>query len=320
MSGATGLVTHAWSTRHDTGPGHPERAARVEAVLERLLASGLAAECATSEARECELEDLALVHDSAYILSVERLVRSGARVLDEGDTRCSADSFTAALASAGGAIEAVARVQRGAWRNAFVAARPPGHHAERAHAMGFCLFNNAAVAAAHLVARLGVERVAIVDWDVHHGNGTQDLFERDGRVFYASLHQWPLYPGTGRRNERGFGPGEDTTLNLPQPSGAGDAEWLGAFEQELLPALDDYAPQFVIVSAGFDAHVDDPLAQTRLSTAAFATMTRRLVEWTAAHCDGRLVSLLEGGYDLAALADSAEAHVRELVSARRPAS
>jgi acetoin utilization deacetylase AcuC-like enzyme len=181
--------------------------------------------------------------------------------------------------------------------------------------MGFCLFNNAAVAAAHLVERLGLERVAIVDWDVHHGNGTQHIFERDPRVFYASLHQWPLYPGTGARTERGVGAGAGTTLNLPQRVGAGDREWLGAFEDALLPALDDYRPQFVIISAGFDAHVADPLAQTRLSTEAFATMTRGLVEWSRAHCGGKLVSLLEGGYDLRALADSAEAHVAELVRA-----
>lgn len=312
---ATGLVTHAFSARHDTGPGHPERAARVAAVVERLRMSGLWDETEAFEASECELEDLALVHDSGYVCAVESAVRSGSRVLDEGDTRVSAGSFQAALATAGGAIEAVTRVQRGLWRNAFVAARPPGHHAERTHAMGFCLFNNAAIAAAHLVERLGLERIAIVDWDVHHGNGTQHLFERDPRVFYASLHQWPLYPGTGAASERGLGAGEGTTLNLPQRPGAGDREWLGAFESELLPALERFHPQFVIVSAGFDAHQRDPLAQTRLSTDAYATMTRRLGEWTRTHCSGKLVSLLEGGYDLEALADSAEAHVGELVRA-----
>ncbi len=312
---ATGLVTHAFSARHDTGAGHPERAARVEAVLERLRSAGLSAEMSALEARLATLADLALVHDEHYVRSVERAIESGRRILDEGDTRVSADSWNAALATVGGAIDAVSRVQRGEWKNAFVAARPPGHHAERAETMGFCVFNNAAVAAAHLVERAGLERVAILDWDVHHGNGTQHIFERDPRVYYASLHQWPLYPGTGARTERGSGAGEGTTLNLPQDPGAGDREWLTAFEDELLPALDDYRPQFVIVSAGFDAHVDDPLANTRLSTAAFATMTRRLVEWTRAHCDGKLVSLLEGGYDLEALAASVEAHVGELLEA-----
>jgi acetoin utilization deacetylase AcuC-like enzyme len=311
---STGLVTHAFSARHDTGVGHPERAARVESVLERLRSCGLAADVEAFEAQACRIEDLVLVHDERYVRGVERAIEAGARVLDEGDTRVSADSFSAALRTAGGALEAVKRVQAGVWKNAFVAARPPGHHAERAEAMGFCVFNNAAVAAAHLVEHMGLERVAILDWDVHHGNGTQHIFERDPRVFYASLHQWPLYPGTGARTERGSGAGDGTTLNLPQSVGAGDREWLGAFDDELLPAFDDFKPQFVIVSAGFDAHVDDPLAETRLSTAAFATMTRRLVEWTRAHCDGKLVSVLEGGYDLKALADSVEAHVGELVA------
>ncbi|MDZ4772991.1 MAG: histone deacetylase [Planctomycetota bacterium] len=310
---STGLVTHAFATRHDTGSGHPERAARVESVLERLRDSGLTAEMQALEGPLCTLADLVLVHDEKYIDTARRAIESGARVLDEGDTRVSADSWRAACATVGGAIAAVSRVQRGEWRNAFVAARPPGHHAERAEAMGFCVFNNAAVAAAHLVERMGVERVAILDWDVHHGNGTQHIFERDPRVFYASLHQWPLYPGTGAHTERGIGDGLGTTLNLPQRVGAGDREWLGAFDDVLLPAFDDFRPQFVIISAGFDAHADDPLAQTELSTAAFATMTRRLVEWTKTHCDGRLVSLLEGGYDLDALADSVEAHVGELV-------
>jgi acetoin utilization deacetylase AcuC-like enzyme len=206
-------------------------------------------------------------------------------------------------------------VWKGTWSSAFVAARPPGHHAERDSAMGFCVFNNVAVAAAHLVEVLGAERVAIVDWDVHHGNGTQHLFERDPRVFYASLHQWPLYPGTGARSERGIGEGEGRTLNLPQPPHAGDAQWLGAFERELLPALEDFDPSIVLVSAGFDAHRDDPLAQTELTTSAFATMTERLLELARSRCKGRLVSLLEGGYDLGALSDSVEAHVAALVRA-----
>ncbi|MBL8857774.1 MAG: histone deacetylase [Planctomycetes bacterium] len=310
---ATGLASHAFSARHDTGVGHPERAARVDAVLARLCESGLSDEVVEVTAPQCSVDDLALVHDAHYVQSVERAITAGARVLDEGDTRVSADSWRAALSTAGGAIDSVARVMRGEWSNAFVVARPPGHHAERAEAMGFCLFNNAALAAAHLVERHGLARVAIIDWDVHHGNGTQHIFERDPRVLYASLHQYPLYPGTGARSERGLGAGVGTTLNLPQAPGAGDAQWLRAFEDELLPALDDYAPEFVIISAGFDAHRDDPLAQTKLTTDAFARMTRRLVEWSDAHCAGRLVSLLEGGYDLGALADSAEAHVAALL-------
>jgi len=312
---ATGFVTHTLSLRHDTGVGHPERPERIESVIGRLRACGAWSELARLEANECSTGALARVHDAAYVERVRADVSRGARVLDEGDTRVSADSWRAALGSAGGALDAVTRVWRGEWRNAFVATRPPGHHAEHAEAMGFCVFNNVAVAAAHLIEELGVERVAIVDWDVHHGNGTQHLFERDPRVFYASLHQWPLYPGTGLANERGIGPGEGTTLNLPQPPRAGDREWLGAFERELLPRLESFDPRFVLISAGFDAHVDDPLAQTCLSTAAYATMTRHLADLARARCGGRLVSLLEGGYDLDALAECAEAHVGELLRA-----
>jgi acetoin utilization deacetylase AcuC-like enzyme len=311
----TGIVTQKDPARHDTGPGHPERAERVTAVVERLLASGLMQSALRETASECAIADLERVHSDRHVRAMQSAIASGARVLDEGDTRASAGSWRAALESAGGAVLAAEKVWKGEWSNAFVAARPPGHHAERDTAMGFCVFNNVAVAAAHLVEVLGAERVAIVDWDVHHGNGTQHLFERDPRVFYASLHQWPLYPGTGARGERGIGEGEGTTLNLPQPPHAGDAQWLGAFERELLPALEQFDPKIVLVSAGFDAHRDDPLAQTELTTGAFATMTERLIELARSRCDGRLVSLLEGGYDLRALADSVEAHVAALVRA-----
>lgn len=315
----TGFVTHPSSARHDTGVGHPERAARTAAIEERLRASGLVAHVDALTAREAEPGELARVHDPAHVERVQAAIARGRRVLDEGDTRVSADSWRAALASAGGALDAVERVWSGRWSNAFVATRPPGHHAERDAAMGFCVFNNVAVAAAHLVETLRVERVAIVDWDVHHGNGTQHAFEHDPRVFYASLHQWPLYPGTGLASERGVGAGLGTTLNLPQPPGAGDAEWIAAFEGHLLPALRAFAPRFVLVSAGFDAHVDDPLAATRLTTPTYARFTRDLLALAREHAGGRLVSLLEGGYDLDALADCAEAHVATLVDGARAA-
>jgi acetoin utilization deacetylase AcuC-like enzyme len=229
----------------------------------------------------------------------------------DGDTTLSAASFEAALASVEGAREAVRRVADGRWTNAFVLARPPGHHAERAQALGFCLFNNAAVAARE-AQQAGLARVAILDWDVHHGNGTQHLFEEDSTVFYASLHQWPLYPGTGRRGERGRGAGEGTTLNVPMEVGSGDREWLGALEELVLPALEAFAPDVLLVSAGFDAHADDPLAGCRVTTDGFARMTALARGLADARCEGRLVSLLEGGYDLAALAASVEAHVAGL--------
>ncbi len=308
----TGFVWHADCARHDTGPGHPESPERLRAVVERLESSGLASEVVSAEARPIALEQLRLVHDARYVAQVERAIASGARILDDGDTRVSAGSWRAALLAAGGTLDAVDGVMARTWSNAFVAARPPGHHAERAAAMGFCAFNNVALAAAHLRQNHGLARVAIVDWDVHHGNGTQHAFESDPSVYFASLHQWPLYPGTGLAAERGIGAGQGTTRNCPLPPGAGDREWLRAFEDVVLPELDAFGPEFVLVSAGFDAHADDPLAQTELSTDAYARMARHLVELTRKHCGGRLVLVLEGGYHLGALADSVEAATGEL--------
>jgi acetoin utilization deacetylase AcuC-like enzyme len=215
-------------------------------------------------------------------------------------------------------LEACERVLNGEWRNAFCAVRPPGHHAEQDAAMGFCLFNNVAVAAAALRQRHGLARVAILDWDVHHGNGTQHFFERDPSVFYASLHQWPLYPGTGAADERGLGAGEGATRNCPLPGGSGDAEWLRALEDTLLPELEAFRPEFVLLSAGFDAHRLDPLSGTRLSEHAYAEMTRRMLELAARSAQGRLVSVLEGGYHLSALASCVETHLGELATGRAP--
>jgi acetoin utilization deacetylase AcuC-like enzyme len=312
----TAFVTSPSFARHDTGPGHPERAERLAAIERRLEASGLLGELGVTEAPAASRAALERVHDVRYLDAVEAAIARGARVLDEGDTRVSADSLRAALAAAGGAVRAVDLVLDGSCANAFVGARPPGHHAERAEAMGFCLFNNAAVAAAHLREERKIERVAILDWDVHHGNGTQHVFEEDPTVFYASLHQWPLYPGTGLAKERGIGAGEGATLNCPLPPGSGDREWLGALEGTILPALEAFRPGFVVVSAGFDAHVRDPLAQTRLSTEAFGSMTRSVLDLARRVCAGRVVSLLEGGYDLEALAESVETHLGALREAR----
>jgi len=315
---STGYFTHPAYLRHDTGPGHPERAARLAAIDERLRAGGIGSELARAEAPLADPAALATVHDPAYVERVEARIERGERVLDEGDTRVSAESWRAARAAAGGAIAAVDRVMSGELANAFVGARPPGHHAERSHAMGFCLFNNAAIAAQHARIAHGIQRVAIVDWDVHHGNGTQHLFERDPSVYYASIHQWPLYPGTGLEKERGIGAGEGTTLNVPMPPGTDDAAWLSAFESKIVRALEDFAPELVILSAGFDAHAADPLSQTRLSTDAYRTMTEACIAIANATARGRMVSLLEGGYDLDALSRSVEAHLIALARAARP--
>jgi acetoin utilization deacetylase AcuC-like enzyme len=307
----TGFLSHPSCVAHDPGAGHPERPGRLEAIRARLEASGLLSELAQAEPRAATLEELELVHAPEHVQRVRAFCERAPAALD-GDTCVSRDSWQAALHQAGAALEACERVLAGEWSNAFCAVRPPGHHAEPARAMGFCLFNGVATAARALRVRHGLARVAILDWDVHHGNGTQHAFERDPTVFYASLHQWPLYPGTGAADERGIGPGEGATRNCPLPPGSGDAEWLDALERVVLPELEAFAPEFVLVSAGFDAHRLDPLAGTRLGTACYGRMTELVSELSARTARGRLVSALEGGYHLGALADSVELHLGAL--------
>lgn len=310
----TGLVTHPGMLLHDTGPGHPERPARAAAITDRLRASGLAAHLEEAEAPECDPAEIAAVHGPDHVARVRSATSRPRAVLDGGDTAVCAASWRASHLAAGGAVLAADRVLDGVWANAFVVCRPPGHHAERDTPMGFCLFNNVAVAASHL-RRRSVPRVAIVDFDVHHGNGTQDIFWADGSVFYASLHQFPWYPGTGAPHERGEGDGDGANLNCPMPSGSGDREWLATFERTVMPALEDFDPAFVLISAGFDAHADDPLSGTRVTEAGFRGMTELLTDLARRRCGGRIVSLLEGGYDLGVLAASAETHVGVLVGA-----
>jgi len=309
----TGLVTHPRCLDHYPGPGHPERPERLAAVLTRLESSGLAAEMAQLRAPPAPPARLTAVHSREHLQAMEQAGAQGRAMLDSGDTYVCDASFEAAVLAAGGMLAAVDRVLDGRWHNAFVAVRPPGHHAEESTAMGFCLINHVAVAARHLLDAGHLERVAIVDWDVHHGNGTQHLFEHDPSVFYASLHQYPHYPGTGAARERGLGAGEGTTLNCPMDAGTGDAEWLDALERCVLPALEDFRPQFVLVSAGFDAHADDPLSGTRVSVQGYRRMTRAVADLARRSAGGKLVTLLEGGYHLDALARSIEAHVAELL-------
>jgi acetoin utilization deacetylase AcuC-like enzyme len=311
----TGLVTHPRCLDHYPGPGHPERPERLAAVLSRLESSGLAAELARLRAPPAPPARLIAVHPREHLSAMERACQQGRAMLDSGDTYVCDASFEAAVLAAGGLLAAVERVLDGRWHNAFVAVRPPGHHAEEATAMGFCLINHVAVAARFLREAGHLERVAILDWDVHHGNGTQHLFEHDPSVFYASLHQYPHYPGTGAADERGRGAGEGATLNCPMEAGSGDAEWVDVLERRVLPALEDFRPQFVLVSAGFDAHADDPLSGTRVSEDGYRRMTRAVADLARRSAGGRLVSLLEGGYHLDALARSVEVHVAELLEA-----
>jgi len=304
-----------WDDRcllHDNGPGHPESPQRLVAIRDRLERGGTRDRLLAIAPEPAPLAALAAVHDSAYVEALRRACERAPVRLDP-DTIVSAGSWDAALLSAGGGLAAVDAVFDGRVRAAFVATRPPGHHAERDQAMGFCLFNNIAVAARHAQDRHGIERVAIVDWDVHHGNGTQHVFEEDDTVLYISTHQWPFYPGTGARHERGRGRGLGCTLNVPLPAGSGDAVYQRAFETEVIPALERFRPDLVLVSAGFDAHEHDPLAGMALTTEGYRRLTTLLRDAAVTLCGGRLVSLLEGGYDLEALAASVETHLEVLM-------
>jgi len=304
------LITHPACLEHDTGPWHPECPARLRAVL-RVLEAEEFLPLLREPAPLATVEQLCRVHPDNYVQAILAIQPDeGDSVAIDADTLMSHGSREAALRAAGGAVHGVDAVMEGWARRAFAAVRPPGHHAERNRAMGFCLFSNAAVAARHAQVRWGLRRVAVVDFDVHHGNGTQEIFYDDPGLFYASSHQYPCYPGTGRTVETGVA---DNVVNAPLPPGATGAAFRAAWSDILLPALDRFAPELLIVSAGFDAHKADPLAQLRLETADFGWITERLMEVAARHSQGRLVSVLEGGYDLDALAASAAVHVRALL-------
>jgi acetoin utilization deacetylase AcuC-like enzyme len=306
-----GFVWHDACLLHDNGPGHPERPERLRAIRAHLEARGVLARLTRITPGPCPSARLERVHAPAYVEAIRQACAHAPRRLDP-DTGVSPGSWDAALLSAGGALAACDAVVSGRVRSAFVCTRPPGHHAERERAMGFCLFNNVAVAARYLQDEHGLERIAIVDWDVHHGNGTQHLFETDPTVLYASTHQFPFYPGTGAASERGRGPGEGTTINAPLRAGAGDAGILRAFRDAIVPAIERFAPEAILISAGFDAHRDDPLAGLEVTESGYAALTTLVREAAERTCSGRIVSLLEGGYDLRALGASVEAHLEAL--------
>ncbi len=302
------LYTHDSCLEHDTGGGHPERPARLEAVLDALSDPSFAA-LERRTAPRAELAQIARVHPMAHVEAVLAAVPAHGHAHLDADTVVSPGSAEAALRAAGAVCAAVDAVIAGEARNAFCAVRPPGHHAEPAHAMGFCLFGNVAIGAEQARAVHGLKRVAVMDFDVHHGNGTQAAFEADPDLFYASTHQSPLYPGTGAASERGVG----NILNLPLPPRAGSAEFRAAMSRVVLPALQGFGPELLMISAGFDAHRDDPLAGLDFDEDDFAWVTRELMRVAESCCGGRVVSALEGGYDLRALGLSAAAHVRALM-------
>lgn len=311
----TGLLFDRRFANHKTGPHHPERSDRATTLCD-LFEEDAFRGLARVEARLATEGELKLVHRADHVAAV---AASASRALTyfDADTPASAGSFEAARLAAGGAIAMADAILAGDIDNGFAALRPPGHHAEAERPMGFCLFNNVAVVARHLVAERGLSRVLVLDWDVHHGNGTQNSFFDASDVMYVSTHQYPFYPGTGAAEEVGRGSGAGFTVNVPMPAGAGDQEYGAAFRDLILPVVRQFAPQFVLVSAGFDAHRDDPLASMALSTQAFAAMTDALVEVADQSAAGRLMLLLEGGYDLAALRDGVALSVGRLREPQR---
>ena len=305
----TFVYTHPSSLDHDTGVGHPERTARIETVYAALAGDSYAS-LERREARRASLDDLARVHENGYVRrSLDEMPASGYARMDP-DTVVSPGSGEAALRAAGAVIDAVDEVASGNADNAFCAVRPPGHHAEAGRGMGFCLFNNVAVGAMHARAAHGLRKIAIVDFDVHHGNGTQAMFSGDPGALFASTHQYPHYPGTGAADETGVG----NVFNAPLEAGSGGAEFRTAMDDRILPALRAFAPQMLFVSAGFDAHARDPLASLNFEEEDFEWATQRLLEIAEEFASGRLVSTLEGGYDLQALGASVQAHVGALMS------
>ena len=305
------LYSHAACIEHDPGPMHPECPGRLNAVLDGLKEPEFNY-LKRIEAPKIDLKIVEMVHQTDYIEKVMDVLPTEGRIHLDPDTILSPGSMEASLRANGAAIHAVDKIMTGQALNAFCAVRPPGHHAEFSQAMGFCLFNSAAIAAVYARSTHRLERVAVVDFDVHHGNGTQHSFEQDAGLFYASSHQWPAFPGTGLASETGV---NGNIFNAPLAPGAGSQEFRNAYEDIILPALRSFNPEFLIISAGFDAHARDPLAQLNLQNDDYAWVTEQLLDVASNCCDGRVVGLLEGGYDLNALRESVQAHVRVMIAA-----
>ena len=308
----TGYASDPFYLRHEPEP-HPENPGRLTAIQNRLESSEFYNNLIPIQPRKATAEEIGMVHDLGYVASVKQSCADEVRNLD-ADTVISSNSYDTALLSAGAGITAIDQLIDGNIHNAFCAVRPPGHHAEQDHAMGFCLFNNVGIAARYAQKTKGLNKIFIFDWDVHHGNGSQHSFYSDPSIYYSSTHQYPFYPGTGAKEETGTGDGLGTTLNLPMDAYSDDDDYLSAVENKLIPEIQHYKPDLIIISAGFDAHQNDPLAQIQLTTECFGKMTELLMGIARDVCDGRLLSMLEGGYDYDALSDSVQLHMQTLLT------
>ncbi|MBI4395088.1 MAG: histone deacetylase [Candidatus Omnitrophica bacterium] len=314
MKSRTALVYSERYQDHDTGHNHPERPARVISVYQFLKKSDLFPQLLLIRPRPAHLRQVNLVHPLDYIHHVKHACQRQWRLLDTLDTAISPESFDVALLAVGGVLELVDAIMAGEARNGFALVRPPGHHAEPTKALGFCIFNNVAIAARYLQEEYGLERILIIDWDVHHGNGTQHIFEEDPSVFYFSTHQYPFYPGTGAESEIGRGQGKGTTLNVPLPAGAGDEEYQSVFREIFYPRAIEFMPDFILISAGFDAHEADPLAHMNLTESSYGFFTDMALQ--IAHESGheRVASVLEGGYHLEMTSRSVYIHLKHLMA------
>ena len=312
----TGFLYDERYLLHDTGPGHPESPDRLRAIYQGIKDADLLSKLTIIQARRADLKWVETVHAKNYIERFAAACRSGNSTFDYPDNQICADTFETALLTVGGVLDAAGQVIMGKLDNVFCAVRPPGHHAEYDQAMGVCYFNNVAIAARYLQLEWGIQRVAIVDFDVHHGNGTQHIFEEDPDVFYYSIHQHPTFafPGTGRAFETGSGEGTGSTRNYPVLPGHGDKEYLGLIQRDFIPVIEAFSPEVIIVSAGFDAHVDDDMSDIKLSTQGYTRIMERIVALAELYSDGRVISVLEGGYCLKRLPELAANHVKVLLS------
>ncbi|MBU1852951.1 MAG: histone deacetylase [Candidatus Omnitrophica bacterium] len=309
----TALIYHPIYLKHDTGPHHPERASRLQAILRKLQKTGLIDRLKVIEPPKASIEDITLVHSRDYVLSIKDICKDNDHANLDSDTVISRDSFQAALFAAGAVIKGIDAVFNGEINNAFCMVRPPGHHARPSQAMGFCIFNNIAIGARYIQKKYDKNRILIIDWDVHHGNGTEEIFYQDPSVLYISVHQYPHYPGTGPKESIGEGKGRGFNLNIPMQAGSGDDEYINVFNEIIIPKISSFKPEFILISAGFDGHKDDPLSSLNLTEQGYFQMTKLIRDLAKLYCEDRVISVLEGGYNLFSLANSVNSHLEALI-------